>query len=121
MKYLLALLAGFACCGAASAQEQRTYRCKVTDVVTLADNGRLDADNNPQNMMRKFYDGAIIDTLTGAVTYRNGTRRIWKIVKKGGSIDDHVLVPDALVGSNEGGQWSVRPTSSACVLGEAQP
>jgi hypothetical protein len=33
--YLLAVLAAVYC-GAASAQEHKTYRCKVADVVTLA-------------------------------------------------------------------------------------
>jgi hypothetical protein len=83
MKYLLAVLAGFACCGAASAQEHRTYRCKIADVVSLADDGRLRADNNPKTIVRQFYDGAIIDTLTGAVTQRDGTRSIWKMIQKG--------------------------------------
>jgi hypothetical protein len=44
--YLLAVLMGLACCGAAFAQEHKTYRCKVADVLTLAEDGRLRSDNN---------------------------------------------------------------------------
>jgi hypothetical protein len=97
MKYSLAVLIGLACCGAAFAQDNKTYRCKVTDVVTLADDGRLRSDNSPKSLMRQFYDGAIIDTLTGAVTQRDGTREIWKVVQKGSSVNDHVFIPNAIV------------------------
>jgi hypothetical protein len=92
--YLLAVLTSLACCGAASAQE--IYRCKVADVVTLAENGRLRADDNPKTVMRQLYDGAIIDTLTGAVTNRAGIRRIWKVIQKGSVVNDSVLIPDAI-------------------------
>ncbi|WP_426614502.1 hypothetical protein [Bradyrhizobium sp. McL0616] len=54
--YLLAL-AGLACSGAASAQEHKTYRCKIADVVTLAEDGRLRADANPITILRQFYNG----------------------------------------------------------------
>jgi hypothetical protein len=92
--YLLAALIGLACCDAAAAQEHRTYRCKVVDVVSLAEDGRLRADNNPKTVIRQFYDGAIIDTLTGAVTYRDGTRTVWKVIQKGNFENDYVLAPD---------------------------
>jgi hypothetical protein len=95
--YLFATLIGLACCGAASAQEHKTYRCKVTDVVTLAEDGRLRADSNPKDLMRQFYDGAIIDTLTGGITDRTGKRSIWKVIQKGNWEKDYVLAPDAIV------------------------
>ncbi|MET4483129.1 hypothetical protein [Bradyrhizobium sp. F1.13.3] len=81
----------------ASAQEHKTYRCKVTDVVTLAEDGRLRSDDNPRDLMRQLYDGAIIDTLTGAVTNRDGARSVWKIVKKGSVANDYILIPDAIM------------------------
>ena len=37
----------------------------------LAGDGRLDA--NPKAILRQLYDGVIIDTLTGALTYHDGT------------------------------------------------
>ena len=92
--YVLAVLAGLACCGAASAQDHKTYRCKITDVMTLAEDGRLRASNNPKDLMRQLYDGAIIDTLTGAVTQRDGTRSVWKIIQKGNWENDYVLTPN---------------------------
>jgi hypothetical protein len=93
--YLLAVLIGLACCGAASsAQEHKTYRCKVVDVVTLAEDGRLRADDNPRTVMRSFYDGAIIDTQTGAVTYQDGTRNVWQVIQKGDDANDYVLAPE---------------------------
>jgi hypothetical protein len=95
--YLLALLTGLACCGTVTAQEHKTYRCRVTDVVTLSEDGRLRTDNNPRTMMRQLYDGAIIDTLTGAVTNRNGTRSVWRMIQKGSSVNDYVFAPDAIV------------------------
>ena len=95
--YLLAVLTGLASCGAASAQEHKTYRCSVADVVTLTEDGRLRADDNAKAVMRQFYDGAIIDTLTGAVTYRDGTQRVWKVIKKGSGDNDYVLVPDVVM------------------------
>jgi hypothetical protein len=58
----------------AFAQEHKTYRCKVADVVSLAHDGRLRSDSNPTTMMRQLYDGALIDTLTGAVTYSAALR-----------------------------------------------
>lgn len=85
------MITGLACCGAAFAQEHKTYRCKVADVVTLAKDGRLRSDNN--SLMRQLYDGAIIDTLTAAVTYRDGTRTIWKMIQEGNSANDYVLTP----------------------------
>src|SRR4051812_34509158 len=78
--------------GAATAQVHKTYRCKVGDVVTLADDGHLRADDNPRTIMRLLYDSALIDTLTGAVTNRDGQRRIWKVAREGNGVSDYVLV-----------------------------
>ena len=63
--------------------------------MTLAEDGRLRADDNPKAVMRQLYDGAIVDTLTGAVTNRGGIRSIWKVIQKGSAVNDYVLIPDA--------------------------
>ena len=76
---------------AALAQEHKTYRCKVADVVRLDDNGRLHSDSNPKDILRQRFDGVIIDTLTGAVTYPGGDREVWNAVQRGNSGNDHVL------------------------------
>ena len=73
---------------AAFAQD-RTYRCTVADVVRLDDNGRLHSDRNPKDILRQRFDGVIIDTLTGAVTYPGGDREVWNVVQPSGN--DHVL------------------------------
>jgi hypothetical protein len=93
---------------AASAQEHKTYRCKVADVVTITEDGHLRADDNPKSAMRFLYDGAIIDTLTGAVTYPDGDRRVWMVVQKGSGVNDYVL-PQM--------RGSLSSTSFACGLG----
>jgi hypothetical protein len=75
---------------AALAQEHKTYRCKVADVVRL-DDGRLHSDTNPKDILRQRFDGVIIDTLTGAVTYPDGGREVWNVVQPGNIGNDHVL------------------------------
>ena len=62
---------------AAFAQEHKTYRCKVADVVSWEDDGRLRPDSNPRHWKREDYDGVIIDTLTGAMTHPDGHRVTW--------------------------------------------
>jgi len=67
--------------------------------------------------MRSLYDGAIIDTLTGAVTSRDGARMVWKVIQKGSGETTtslpqmrSCLMPTHL-------RRTLRPTSSACALG----
>ena len=97
---------------AAFAQEHKTYRCKVADVVTWDDDGSLRLDSNPTNRIRQFYDGVIIDTLTGAVTYPDGIRMTWNVVQQGDDREsDYVLVqpkPPALVQT----RWEARRPNS---------
>jgi hypothetical protein len=81
---------------AAFAQEHKTYRCKVADVVNWDDDGHLRLDSNPRNWIRDFLDGIIIDTLTGAVTYRDGRRFVLRVVQQGDSRNDYVLIPDVI-------------------------
>jgi hypothetical protein len=45
---------------AAFAQEHRTYRCKVADVVTLGDDSGLQPDSNPSSWMRQLYDDSVL-------------------------------------------------------------
>jgi hypothetical protein len=63
--------------------------------------------------MRQLYDGAIIDTLTGAVTNRDGNRAMWKIIQEGSSVSDSFLLqePSHLI------RQLPPPASSACALG----
>ena len=72
-------------------KEHKTYRCKVADVVRLDDNGRLHSDSNPKDILRQRFDGVVIDTLTGAVTYPGGDLEVWNVVQRGNSGNDHVL------------------------------
>jgi hypothetical protein len=86
----------------AFAQQHKTYRCNVADVVTLGDDGGLQPDSNPTNTMRLLYDGIIIDTLTGAVTHRNGSRTMWSVVQRGSRVNDYVLTkPTAPYGPSD--------------------
>ena len=76
---------------AAFAQEHKTYRCTVADVAWLDDDGRLRPSTNPKDMLRRLYHGVIIDTLTGAVTFPDGGRSVWNVVRPDTSEDDYVL------------------------------
>jgi len=75
---------------AAFAQEHKTFRCKLADVVHLGEDGRLRLDSNPKDMMRYLYDGVVVNTLTGAVTYPDGNRVVWNVVQRGRE-NDYVL------------------------------
>ena len=77
--------------GNAAFAQDRTYRCTVADVVRLDDNGRLHSDSNPKDILRQRFDGVVIDTLTGAVTYPGGDREVWNAVQRGNSGNDYVL------------------------------
>jgi hypothetical protein len=90
---LAVLLTGMLSGTAALAEDHKTYRCKVADVVTLSDDGRLKPDGNPKTMMRQLYDGFVVDTQTGAVTYADGQRRVMSVVQRGGMTNEYVLVP----------------------------
>ena len=103
---------------AAFAQEHKTYRCTVADVVRLDDDGRLRPDSNPKDMLRERFDGVIIDTLTGAVTYPGGDREVWNVVQPGNSGNDHVLTrptapglsPDRIKATIRIRAWREAPT-----------
>jgi hypothetical protein len=66
------------------AQEHKTYRCKVADVV-LWNDGRLQPDSNPESFMRRLYGDITVDTLTGAVTGFGGEqqRELWVVTQRG--------------------------------------
>ena len=99
-------------------KEHKTYRCKVADVVKLGDDGRLRPDSNPKDMFRQRFDGVIIDTLTGAVTYPGGDREVWNVVQPGNSGNDHVLTrptapdlsPDRIKATIRIRAWREAPT-----------
>jgi hypothetical protein len=76
---------------AAFAQEHKTYRCKVADVVNWNDDGRLRSDSDPKGLMRYIYDPLVIDTLTGAITYPSGGREMWTVVKWRDGGDEYLL------------------------------
>ena len=79
-------------CNAAFAQEHKTYRCTVADVVNWDDDGYLRLDSNPKDWMHQRYDGITIDPLTGAVTHSDGRREMWSVLKWGdGRENDYVL------------------------------
>src|SRR5215203_4303072 len=84
---------------AAFAQEHKTYRCKVADVVAWEDDGRLRPDSNPSDLKRQLYDGVIIDTLTGAMTHPDGHRVTWSIIQRGDRANDYVLTQPPTVTS----------------------
>ena len=78
---------------AAFAQEHKTYRCKVADVASWDDDGRLRLASNPRHWMRQRYDGVTIDTLTGAVTHTDDQRELWDVVQRGDPREnDYVLI-----------------------------
>ena len=89
-RFVAAVLLLAVASNAAFAQD-RTYRCTVADVAWLDDDGRLRPDSNPKDMLRRLYDGVIIDTLTGAVTFPDGGREVWNVVRPGTSENDYVL------------------------------
>jgi hypothetical protein len=79
--------------GAAFGQtDAKTYRCTLKDIASLKDDGTL---KDSDNYYRKRFDRTIIDTLTGAITFADGNREIWRVIQKGSGANDHVLVPRA--------------------------
>ena len=75
----------------AFAQEHKTYRCKVVDVVEeLGEDGHLHSQS--KGYLRYLYDGALIDTLTGAVTRSDGARSVMSVVQAGNDKFDYVLI-----------------------------
>src|SRR5262249_43614403 len=73
----------------------KLYRCISKDAVVLQDNGSL-GRYTASEFSRKLYDGIVIDTLTGAITWAgaSGTRQLWRVVGKGGDYNDHILIPE---------------------------
>ena len=114
---------------AAFAQEHKTYRCKLVDVVHLGEDGRLRLDSNPKDMMRYLYDGVVVNTLTGAVTYPDGNRIVWNVVQRGRE-NDYVLtrptvpgLPSEQITASEATAfiriraWNEQPTVQLLVFG----
>jgi hypothetical protein len=73
----------------------KAYRCTAKDAVTIRDNGTFDKDPIAE-ARRKYYDGIIINPLTGAVTHPNdGSRENWRAIREA-STDDYVLIPEKI-------------------------
>jgi hypothetical protein len=103
---------------AAFAQEHKTYRCKVADVVSWGDDGHLQPDSNPRAYLRSGYDGVIIDTLTGAVTYANGNRAKYIVVQEGSPPGDWTMnVASAATDFIRIRAWAERPIVHFLVFG----
>jgi hypothetical protein len=88
--FVLALTLNFRV--AVGQNDAKTYRCAAKDVVSLQDNGTLGKDAVTE-AHRKRIDGILIDTLTGAITYPDGSREVWSVIRKGSDANDYVLMP----------------------------
>lgn len=96
MKTWFVVIAVFCCVsGSAYAQKNdaKTYRCTTKDAVNLEENGVLARKTGTGALYLKNYNGVIIDTLTGAITYADGSRQIWRVVEQGDDENDHILIP----------------------------
>ena len=78
----------------------KMYRCHVKDMVSLQDDGMLGKDGSSKFYIRE-YDGIIVDTLTGVITYADGRRERWKIIQHGNNENDRVLIPSQLTNPDE--------------------
>jgi hypothetical protein len=73
----------------------KAYRCTAKDAVTIRDDGTFDKDPIAE-ARRKYYDGIVINPLTGAVTHPNdGSRENWRAIREA-STDDYVLIPEKI-------------------------
>ncbi|MGC2825489.1 MAG: hypothetical protein WA322_14825 [Pseudolabrys sp.] len=71
------------------------YRCTSKDAVTIRDDGTFDKDPIAE-ARRKYYDGIVINPLTGAVTHpSNGSRENWRAIQEA-STNDYVLIPEKI-------------------------
>jgi hypothetical protein len=72
----------------------KTYRCSTKDAVAVQSNGSFGRDDDTE-LWRNHFDGLLVDTLTGAITYSTGLRHQWKVVGDGKNTagNDYVLVP----------------------------
>ena len=79
----------------------KIYRCIAKDAITLQDDGSLGGREFSKKARSSYFRPFMIDTLTGAISYSDGTRVIWRIIQKGNSENDHVLTdPHPLIPEN---------------------
>ena len=72
----------------------KAYRC-TAKAVTIRDDGTFEKDPIAE-ARRKYYDGIVINPLTGAVTHPNdGSRENWRAIREA-STDDYVLIPEKI-------------------------
>jgi hypothetical protein len=72
----------------------KTYRCTAKDSVSVQDNGTL--TKGIGEVHRKYFDGIVIDILTGDVTYPStGIRENRVVQKTGADANDYVLIPSS--------------------------
>ena len=71
---------------------RKTYRCTAKDSVSAQDDGTLTKAIG--EIHRKYFDGMVIDILTGDITYPStGIRENRVVQKTGADANDYVLVP----------------------------
>ena len=83
--------------GVALAQNDNStgYRCAAKDAVTIRDDGTFEKDPIAE-ARRKYYDGIVINPLTGAVTHPNeGSRKNRRAIQEAGT-NDYVLIPEKI-------------------------
>jgi hypothetical protein len=71
------------------------YKCTAKDAVTIRDDGTFDKDPIAE-ARRKYYDGIVINPLTGAITLpSDGNRENWRAIQEA-STNDYVLIPERI-------------------------
>ena len=83
--------------GAALGQNDgsKAYRCTAKDAVTIRDDGTFDKDPIAE-ARRKYYDGIVINPLTGAITHpSDGSRENWRAIREA-STEDYVFIPEKI-------------------------
>ena len=72
----------------------KTYRCTAKDSVSVQDDGTL--TKGIGEIHRKYFDGIVIDVLTGDITYPSTGIREKRVVQKtGADANDYVLIPSS--------------------------
>jgi hypothetical protein len=72
----------------------KPYRCTAKDSVSVQDDGTL--TKGIGEIHRKYFDGIVIDVLTGDVTYPStGIRENRVVQKTGADANDYVLIPSS--------------------------
>lgn len=71
---------------------------RLTDAlqnVTIRDDGTFDKDPIAE-ARRKYYDGIVINPLTGAITHpSDGSRENWRAIREA-STEDYVFIPEKI-------------------------